>query len=619
MSQSAAIPHSNEATSAPFHGLPIDPALMETVRSILRTADRGDLEERLQTSLDRISDTSVQVAVVGGVRQGKSELINSLLNLPACRVNGGTTVTTRVRHAETASATLVIADPSRPKPIEVPMPLADIGTDLSTSEYAEGNPVIRAEIGVSSPLLAEGMAITDTPGMGRSGQSHTPQVLNVLAASDAAVVVSDASREFTEPEVTFIRQVVGLCPAAVIALTKTDMYPDWRRILDADRRHLTSAGLSTRLIPVSSVLRAHALRLKDHDLNSESGFTELVAFLRNRALAEASVHRRMSFADELDSIAEHLSIGLASELAALRDPDVRERLIEQLRVKKTAAEARAKVAAQWQQVLNDGISDLNADIDHDLRNRMRLIVQAAETTIDENDPGRIWAELTEWLQDQVASAVGDNFLWAYDSSEALARDVAASFAAEDNEVDLPQLSGIGGTAIIDPSLEVGTLDTNKAGITEKLLVGMRGGFGGAMMFGMGATMLGLAMMNPITLGAGVLLGARAYKEDRTQRLARRRGEAKTAVRQYLDSVSFHVHKESRDRLRLTQRLLRDHFKGIAEQSIRSLKESVKAANESANLQVAEREERARALENQLTVMADLRHRATEIRSEGPER
>ena len=48
------------------------------------------------------------------------------------------------------------------------------------------------------------------------------------------LMVSDTSQEFTEPEMTFIRQAVEICPVATILATKTDLYPHWREIVAAN-------------------------------------------------------------------------------------------------------------------------------------------------------------------------------------------------------------------------------------------------------------------------------------------------------------------------------------------------------------------------------------------------
>ena len=105
---------------------------------------------------------------------------------------------------------------------------------------------------------------------------------------------------------------------------------------------------------------------------------------------------------------------------------------------------------------------------------------------------------------------------------------------------------------------------------------MRGSYGGVLMFGMLTSFAGLGMFNPLSLGAGLLLGRKAYKEDMENRMLRVRNEAKTNMRRFVDDVSFVVGKESRDRLKGIQRQLRDHYRGIANQTTRSLNESLQA-------------------------------------------
>ena len=74
------------------------------------------------------------------------------------------------------------------------------------------------------------------------------------------IFVTDASQELTGPEVAFLRQALERCPAAVCVVTKTDLYPAWRRIVELDRRHLANAGIDLPVIPVSSFLRLRAWR-----------------------------------------------------------------------------------------------------------------------------------------------------------------------------------------------------------------------------------------------------------------------------------------------------------------------------------------------------------------------
>ena len=111
---------------------------------------------------------------------------------------------------------------------------------------------------------------------------------------------------------------------------------------------------------------------------------------------------------------------------------------------------------------------------------------------------------------------------------------------------------------------------------HKVVTGMRGSYGGVLMFGMLTSFAGLGMFNPLSLGAGLLLGRKAYREDMENRMMRVRSEAKMNMRRFVDDVSFVVTKESRDRLKGIQRQLRDHYRGIANQTTRSLNESLQA-------------------------------------------
>lgn len=239
---------------------------------------------------------------------------------------------------------------------------------------------------------------------------------------------------------------------------------------------------------------------------------------------------------------------------------------------------------------------------------MRHITREAETAVDEGDPGKDWTRIGEWLQEQIADAVGDNFVWAHERSIYLAENVARHFA-ESGEGQLPAgdiaaLAELDG--IMDPVTSLSDLESGRMGITSKVLVGMRGSYGGVLMFGLVSTMMGFALLNPVSLGAGVLLGSKAYKDDKEQRVLKRRADAKQAIRKFTDDVAFQVGKESRDRLRAVQRVLRDHFTEVAEQTLRSVDDSLKAAQEAATLQSSERASRTAELERALSDVATLR-------------
>ena len=120
------------------------------------------------------------------------------------------------------------------------------------------------------------------------------------------------------------------------------------------------------------------------------------------------------------------------------------------------------------------------------------------------------------------------------------------------------------------------------------------------------------MTEAASLGAGLLLGRKAYKEDMENRMMRVRNEAKTNLRRFIDDVLFVVTKESRDRLKNVQRQLRDHYREIANQTTRSLNESLQSTIAAARMEETERNNRIRELERQHNILTQVLDNADKL-------
>jgi replication fork clamp-binding protein CrfC len=589
--------------------------LIDHTSKIAETQERGDLVERLAKAKARITDPQIRVVIAGQLKQGKSQLLNSLLNVPVARVGDDetTALATVVSYGEQASARLIVARGEGAEPEVIEIPMADIKNDLRRHPAAGGREVLRVEVTAASPLLKGGLAFVDTPGVGGHGQPHLSATLGLMPDADALMMCSDTSQEFTEPEMTFMRQAFEICPVATIVATKTDLYPHWRQIVETNKAHLQRAGLSIPMIPASSLLRSHAIQLNDKELNEESNFPAIVKFLSDKVLSRENDRIRDQILAEIRSASEHLTLAAQSELSALNDPDVRQRLTADLEQRKQEAQEALQQTALWQQVLNDGIADLTADVDHDLRGRFRNISQHFEKVIESCDPTHQWAEIGAELENAVATAVGDNFVWAYQRAEILAAEVARTFVEAGLEaVKMPQLDAREMGASFGEFKSLSKLESKPVGKGRKLTMGMQGSYGGVLMFGMMTSFAGLGMFNPLSIGAGLLMGRTAYKENMENRMARVRNEAKLNMRKFVDDVSFAVNKESRDRLKGIQRQLRDHYRGIANQTTRSLNESLQATLASAQLQENERNTRIRELERQLNILKQVTDHAVKL-------
>ncbi|WP_277243837.1 isoniazid-induced dynamin-like GTPase IniA [Mycolicibacterium obuense] len=593
--------------------------LLDHTRTIAETRQRGDLVARLSRAKARVEDPQIRVVIAGQLKQGKSQLLNSLLNMPVARVGDdeSTVLPTVVSYGEPASARLVVGRPDGDEPELVEIPVTDLGSDLRRAPAARGREVLRIEVTAPSPLLKGGLAFVDTPGVGGHGQPHLSATLGLLPDADAMLLISDTSAEFTEPEMTFLRQALEVCPVAVIVATKTDLYPHWRQVVDANAAHLRRAGVATPLIPASSVLRSHAVALNDKELNEESNFPAIVKFLSEEVLGRQKDRVRDHALGDIRAAAEHLMLAAQAELSALNDPHTREKLTADLEARKREAQDALQQTALWQQVLSDGIADLTADVDHDLRQRFRTITFHTEAVIDAGDPTLQWAEIGAELEDAVATAVGDNFVWAYRRAEALAAEVARTFSeAGLDAVRMPDLDPRAMGAEFAEFSSLAHLEAKPIKFGHKVVTGMRGSYGGVLMFGMLTSFAGLGMFNPLSLGAGFVLGRKAYKEDMENRMLRVRSEAKSNVRRFVDDVAFVVGKESRDRLKAIQRQLRDHYRDIANQTSRSLNESLQATLAAAKVAETEHAGRVKELERQLNILRQVVEHADKLAAEG---
>ena len=589
--------------------------LIDHTTKIAEAQDRGDLAERMAKAKERISDPQIRVVIAGQLKQGKSQLLNSLLNVPVSRVGDDetTVLATMVSYSEQAAAKLIVAGADGAEPDAIEIPITDIKTDLRRHPAAGGRQVLRVAVTANSPLLKGGLVFVDTPGVGGHGQPHLSATLGLLPDADAMLMVTDTSQEFTEPEMTFIRQAFEICPVATIVATKIDLYPHWREIVDANKAHLQRANLSIPMVPASSLLRTHAIQLNDKELNEESNFPAIVKFLSEKVLSRENDRVRDQVLAEIRSAAEHLTLAADSELSALNDPDARDRLKAELERRKQEAQDALQQTALWQQVLNDGIADLTADVDHDLRGRFRAITQHTEHVIDTTDPTHHWAEIGAELENAIATAVGDNFVWAYQRADALAHEVARTFVEAGLEaIEMPQIDAREMGASFGELKSLSKLEAKPIKAGHKVVTGMRGSYGGVLMFGMLTSFAGLGMFNPLSLGAGLLLGRKTYKDDMENRMMRVRGEAKMNMRRFVDDVSFVVNKESRDRLKGIQRQLRDHYRGIANQTTRSLNESLQATVASAQLEENDRNTRMRELERQLNILKQVTDHAVNL-------
>ena len=204
--------------------------------------DRADLRARLDVARERITDPQIRVVIAGQLKQGKSQLLNSLLNMPVARVGDDetTALVTIVTYGEQPSARIVVAPhPGTDHPEIIEIPIDDIRNDLRRAPQARGRAGVADRGERPQPAAARAGWRSSTPrAWAVTGSRTCRRRSDCCPTPTRMLMVSDTSQEFTEPEMRFLRQAHEICPVGAVVATKTDLYPHWRQIVDANTGHL---------------------------------------------------------------------------------------------------------------------------------------------------------------------------------------------------------------------------------------------------------------------------------------------------------------------------------------------------------------------------------------------
>lgn len=602
-----------EAATAP--GAAADSAEPRAVAELLESAageaaarGRDDLAARLAAIRARVARTDTVVCVVGEFKQGKSALINALLATDVCPVDDdlATMAVTVVRHGDAAAATVRRREQGRLVDEAIdPAALPDWVTERGNRENHLAVELV--EVAIPDPFLEQGVTLVDTPGVGGLNAAHAAATLAFLPVADALVFVTDASAELTAAELEFLAGARAAGRPILVALTKVDMYPQWRRILDINVGRLGLAGLDLRPWPLSSTLRAAARDAGDAGLEADSGYPPFARQLVGDVSRQARSGAVAGGLRELRAVLEQLRDPLAAELEALERPETAERTAADLREVRRRLAGLGGAGARWSARLDDEFEALRARNQFAFQATMRRILRDFQGEIEEVDPGGVWPDLSQRLQHEVASAVRDAFVDATDGAARAQAVVAGLLADEEFELD----------RAADPiAFDATRLWREGQAFGGVGRTGVVAGFGllagaavGVDMLGMLGALLGTALVGPALLGAALFFGGREVVHERRRLLTERRQQARTFVAEFVDNVRFEVEGRLASLLAELEGQLRAHFAERIEELTRTYSDSAAAIERAAADGRAEAERRATDVRDGLARLAALATRA----------
>lgn len=200
-----------------------------------------DVSSQARALAQRVGEGRFYVAVVGQFKRGKSTLIDALIgtNILPTGVVPVTAIPTVIRHGERVSALVAFKNGSR----------REIEADEIARYVAEGHnsgnvqDVEAVEVFVPSPLLAGGMSLVDTPGLGSVFYANTAATHAFVPHIDAAIVVIGADPPISGEELSLVETVARNVDDILVVLNKAD------RVSGAERA--TAISFAKRLLESS--------------------------------------------------------------------------------------------------------------------------------------------------------------------------------------------------------------------------------------------------------------------------------------------------------------------------------------------------------------------------------
>jgi Dynamin family len=318
---------------------------LETLERIAHERAQEGLAAEAREARAALASGRFNVAIVGQFKRGKSTLINALVGrdlLPA-DVAPVTTAITIVEYGPAERATVGFDDGR-----EDEIGLGEIPGFVCEDENPgnrKGVRVVRIELPVA--LLASGMRLVDTPGVGSVFAGNAEVTHAFLHRIDVAVVVLGSDPPISGEELALVRSIVPHVGGLCFVLNKADLASETTRAkAEAFTRHVLRDA-----VPNAPLFLLHASALAALRSGSEPGVAELEHHLRDLAVRSGGELAGGSAARAARHLAGHLVQQIDLERAALTAPvdDLDRRIaafLDAVRdVEDLAIAARSRIAA----------------------------------------------------------------------------------------------------------------------------------------------------------------------------------------------------------------------------------------------------------------------------------
>jgi len=274
----------------------------------------GAIVADVRQLLARINEGRFFVACVGQFKRGKSTLLGALVGEPILPMGvvPVTAVPTVLRYGNQRTARVLIGEMWRTIPPD----------DLPQYVSEEWNPenskqVSGVEVFLPSPLLASGMCLVDTPGIGSVFAGNTETTKDFIPQVDAAILVVGADPPISGEELALIEAVAANVDDILIVLNKVDrVSTDERQQASAFATKVLEARLKR---PITQVYEVSALNRLNNSANADD-WNNLIEDLSQLASKSGQAMTRSAAERGIRRFSASLQRSIDERVRALTEP-----------------------------------------------------------------------------------------------------------------------------------------------------------------------------------------------------------------------------------------------------------------------------------------------------------
>ncbi len=329
---------------------------VETPGSTNQGAARNirQLKERLETE-------SFHLAILGQFKRGKSTFLNALLgwDLLPTSVIPLTAIPTFLRWGADYRIRIVFSEERPDEVVEAAGPWKVTET-LESFVTEEANPknrlgVLQADVSCPAPLLARGLVLIDTPGIGSTYQHNTETTLNFLPQCDAALFLVSADPPVTGVELEFLKEVRRNISRLFFLFNKVDYLEgeDRDRAIDFFREILVQKVGLDEEVPVFSLSARNGLaaRLRgDEEGLRTSGLLDVEEHLVEFLMHEKAVVLKKALAVKAADVVAGVRLQEELRVKSLKMP------LQSLEERMGVLEGKTKEARSQRETADDLLS-----------------------------------------------------------------------------------------------------------------------------------------------------------------------------------------------------------------------------------------------------------------------